>query len=64
MSICGGGISGYIRGVRVCVCVCARVRLYMCLCLCTQAPMCFRNRKEEIGDEVGKISKDETEEDF
>lgn len=32
--------------------------------MCTHMPLGFRDRKEERGDEAGKINKDDTKEDF
>lgn len=44
----GGGISGNLKYVFICVC------MYTCACLW------FRDRKEDIGGEAGKISQVET----
>lgn len=44
----GGGISGNLKYVFICVC------MYTCACLW------FRDRKEDIGGEAGRISQVET----
>lgn len=38
---------------------CRKINMSECVCVCV-----FRDRKQKIGDEAGKINKDESEEDF
>ena len=44
----------------MCSCAC----MPLCAGVCTYMPLRFMGRKEELGDEAGKINKHKTEEDF